>query len=653
MPDRSGRRALLLLSLSLPMTALAGQAPDEDLVEVIVTARSLEVSTPMALSGFGYDVEFLSATQIRESGFVDASQALQFLVPGVYLSTQMGAFSYINLALQGSRTSDVLWTVDGVRINNRLYNGTSPADTLPSSMIERMEVLKGGQGVLYGTQAAAGVINVVTRAFSDEFGGEASVGGDSNEGIHANGYVRGALGRNRFVAWASKDQTDGFMLYDQLQPDSSTRDRRYDVENYGLKYGFDFTDDARLTLQAIHTEAALDYPNPGYTDVNDRDEDLLMARLDLSPSPDVDVYLKGYFHDWDTDYYPATDPADTAFWGFRDIGFTAASRLQLTQGLDYFVGYDFQSYEGRDEVLLIDEHKEQVNAVYAQVRSTDELSEHARFTAGVRYNDTGGTDATVWSVSGTWEFNPALFISSSIGTSFLLPDIYQLYAIDPFDTRGNPDLQPEESMNYNLSVGGTFGVGERPMEWRIAGWYRIIDNLITDDDTNPPPGFDTVFINSDGETTASGVEAILGGGLGAGFSYSASYTYSRERNAASDTQLPDRPLHSGKLGIGWAPHGGRFGATVSLFYAGSMYANVTGFGRQDYGDYLVTDLGAHVFLDADHHHRLALRVENLFDTSYQTRIRSTVRAGSVPPTRFIYRNLGAPVTGFLTYSYTF
>ncbi len=224
MSDRSGRRALLLLSLSLPMTAFAGQALDEDLVEVIVTARSLEVSTPMALSAFGYDVEFLSATQIRESGFVDASQALQFLVPGVYLSTQMGAFSYINLALQGSRTSDVLWTVDGVRINNRLYNGTSPADTLPSSMIERMEVLKGGQGVLYGTQAAAGVINVVTRAFSEEFGGEASVGGDSNEGIHANGYVRGALGRNRFVAWASKDQTDGFMLYDQLQPDSTTRE---------------------------------------------------------------------------------------------------------------------------------------------------------------------------------------------------------------------------------------------------------------------------------------------------------------------------------------------------------------------------------------------------------------------------------------------
>jgi outer membrane cobalamin receptor len=648
------RLALLLcLGPSLPFGAQAGQAVDEGLAEVIVTARSLEVSTPLALSTFGYDVEFLSAEQIRESGFVDASQALQFLVPGVYLSTQMGAFSYINLALQGSRTSDVLWTVDGVRINNRLYNGTSPADTLPAGMIERMEVLKGGQGVLYGTQAAAGVINIATRAFSEEFGGEASLGGNTNAGGHANGYVRGSLGRNRFVAWASRDQSDGFMLYDQLQPDSTTRDRRYDVVNYGLKYGFDFSGQARVTVQAIHTEAALDYPNPGYTDVNDRDEDLLMARLDLSPSQDLDIYLKGYFHDWDTDYYPATDPADTAFWGFRDVGFTAMSRLHLSRGLDYFVGYDFQSYEGRDEVLLIDQHKEQVNALYAQVRSTDELSEHARFTAGVRYNDTGGVDATVWSLSGTWEFNRSLFVSASLGTSFLLPDIYQLYAVDPFDTHGNPDLEPEESVNYNLSVGGRAGAGWLPLEWRIAGWYRTIENLITDTDVDPPPGFDTVFINSDARTRATGFEAVLGGPLGRDLDFSASYTYSSEEDEGTNAQLPNRPLHSAKLGLGWEPGGGRYGATLSLFYAGSMHANVTGFGRQDYGDYVIADLGAHVFMDSGHRHRLALRVENLFDTDYETRIRSTIRSGSVPPTRFIYRNLGAPVTGFVTYSYRF
>ena len=41
-----------------------------------------------------------------------------------------------------------------------------------------------------------------------------------------------------------------------------------------------------------------------YTDVNDRDEDILSARFDYTPSEDTEFYLKGYFHDWDTDYYP-------------------------------------------------------------------------------------------------------------------------------------------------------------------------------------------------------------------------------------------------------------------------------------------------------------------------------------------------------------
>ena len=131
------RAVLLALGLAVPMALSAAQTAtqtdDEELREVIITARSLEVTTPLELSTLGYDVEFVSKQQILNHGFVDTAQALEMLVPGAYVATQMGAFSYINLSLQGSRTGDVLWTMDGVRINNRLYNGTSPADTLPAS----------------------------------------------------------------------------------------------------------------------------------------------------------------------------------------------------------------------------------------------------------------------------------------------------------------------------------------------------------------------------------------------------------------------------------------------------------------------------------------------------------------------------------------
>jgi vitamin B12 transporter len=118
------------------------------------------------------------------------------LVPGLHLTTQAGAFSYVNVQMQGSRSSDILWTMDGVRINNRLYNGTSPADTLPAGMIERTEVLKGSHGLMYGTQAIAGVINVVTRGFSATTDGSVTVGTGSHGLQRINGYVRGALGQD-------------------------------------------------------------------------------------------------------------------------------------------------------------------------------------------------------------------------------------------------------------------------------------------------------------------------------------------------------------------------------------------------------------------------------------------------------------------------
>jgi vitamin B12 transporter len=646
--------AAVALSLAVPALALADEGVvDDELREVIVTARSLEVTTPLELSRYGNDVEFVTARQIREQGFVDTTRALEMLVPGAYVAPQAGAFSYVNLSLQGSRTSDVLWTVDGVRINNRLYNSTSPADTLPASMIERIEVLKGGQGLLYGTQAAAGVINIVTRAFADEPGGEVSVGADSRDGVHLNAYGRGAVGAHRFVAWASKDKSDGYSLLDAYQPNATTRDREYDVESYGLKYGFNFTDSARLTLQGVHTEAALDYPGVASTNVNDRNEETLSARLDIDASERVQLFIKGYLHDWDTDYYPATDPDDSAFWGYKDFGVSAAAALKLTPGLEYHVGYDFQNYKGRDEVLLIEGLTEKAHALYLQLRTTDDLSTRGRLAAGVRYNDTGGATATVWNTSGTYNLTDSLFVEGTIGTSFLLPDAYQLYAIDPFDTRGNPDLKPERSFNINLAIGGNVAGG--PLTWQISGWKRRIKNLITDDDTNPPAGFDTVFINSDAKVKATGGELLLRGPLAAGLRFDASYMYSRERNAGSDVQLADRPKHSGKLGLTLEPAGSVLGASLAVKYAGTAHASPGGgFARQAYGDVLITDIGAWWHIDGEaRHHRLGLRVENLFDEDYATRVRQTVLAGSTPSSRFLYRNRGAPRTGFLNYSYTF
>ncbi len=626
----------------------AATPAEEELAEIIV-AGSLDETTPLELSRYGNDLEIVTAEQVRNHGFVDLTQAVEMLVPGAFVATQAGPFSYSTVALQGSRTSDVLWTVDGVRINNRLYNSTSPADTLPSSMIERIEVLKGGQGVLYGTQASAGVINVVTRGFSGQPGGGVSLGTDTRNGVHVDGHLRGAMGVHQLTGWASLDKSDGYELYDAYTATSTSRKREYDVKNFGLRYGVDLGEDLRLTLQGVHTEAALDYPSPSSTNVNERDVEVLSGRLDYSPREGFDVFVKGYFHDWDTDYYPATDPAASAYWGFRDYGVGAATRFDLGRGLEYHLGYDFQNYRGTDEVLRIDGLTEKTHAVYGQIRTTDDLSTRAHFAAGVRYNDAGGATATVWSASGVFRFTDRLYVESTLGTSFLLPDAYQLYGIEPDDTRGNPDLEPEESFNINVAVGGTVPAFRRELGWQLTGWRRRVTNLITSDDSAPPPGFSGVFVNIDDTVKVSGGEALLRGALTGALQFDLSYLYSRELGP-NGRQLQNRPRQSAKLGLSFAPQGQPWGADIALKYVGTMYTNVGGLPQQTYGKDVIANLGAHWLPDGQGgHHRVGLRVENLLDTDYATRIRSFNQGGSP----VMYRNLGVPRTLHVKYSYSF
>ncbi len=626
---------------------------------IVVLGERLEESVPEELEDYGSRLEIVDGETIDQGGFNDALQALQQLVPGLYVAPKNGAFDYVNVSLMGSRSSEVLFLVDGVRISNRLYASTSPLDTIPAHMIERIEVLKGGQGLYYGTQAVGGIINIVTTGFSGQTEGTFEAGIDTNNGYHFNGSARGGFGDHYFVGYASFDEAEGFQPFRDadFQPSQTDRNRGYKVTTIGGRYAFEPSDAFRLTASYQHTEADLDFARAEDAAINrnDRNEEIASLKIDWSPTENLDIFVKGYWHDWDTEYVqffnqlgPDGQPNgdlttiyDGEVWAFEDRGVNVLGQFQASEQIALVAGYDYQKYSGRDDVFLIAPQSEEVHASFAQVKfDAGGLS----LAAGIRHNmPSDGEEKTIWNVSGRYELDNSWFARGQVGTSFRLPTAYELYVIDPCCETGNPNLVGEDSFNTEFGV----GYSDDRFSFELLGFYREVDNLIGIDYSLPafPDGF---LVNTDGQVTVWGGEIVFNAQLNDILGVTFDYTHTVAEEEGANEQIQDIPRDQVKLIMRAEAPGGRFGALASVNYVGDVYDSVSGgIGRVEHGNYAVVDLSAYAYLDRDQRHRLGIRLENLFDTDYATRI-TRVRRDS-DGSSYAADNLGTPLTLHATY----
>ena len=637
--------------------ALAEEVPG-GIEEVIVLGDRVEETIPLDLQRFGNRVEVITAEELQLGGFNDVAQSLQMKVPGLYLAPKNGAFDYVGCSLQGSRCQDILWLIDGVRINNRLYNSTSPLDTVPAHMVERIEVLYGGQGIFYGTQSVAGVVNVVTKSFSDSPEGRVGLAADSNDGIHASFDYRGAAGGHQFVLYASKDDADGFRPYsnDDMQPSATDRDRSYDVTTLGLKYAYDIGERSRLSLHYQHTDAELDFARAylNHNTVNDRNEDIVTLKYDLQATDNIGLFVKGYAHTWDTDYTRIYNVLDDngavtgdlrtvnndTYWGYDDYGVTAMTRVETDSGFDFAAGYEHQRFSGSDDVLLIADQTESVNAFFGQIRTNDKLLATTKMALGIRHNSPSGDgEVTVGNFSLRHDFNDSFYLRGSAGTSFRLPDAWQLYGNDPCCTQGNPDLKGEKSRNANVAIGGQVEAGLR---WEIIAFWREVDDLIG--------VADGMRVNTDRQVDFDGWEFNLAYAFNRDWSASINYVTTSAEAQGSSEQITDVPEGILKANLSYQSAEAPIEFNVSLLNVGDLYDSVSGgIGRMEHGGYTVVDLGAAYRFGKGDRHRIGFRLENALDEDYASSLGRGIM--DVDGSSYPYANRGTPRTIHVAYAY--
>jgi vitamin B12 transporter len=672
------RKTILLGASALSTVAAACAAHAQTPVEVEqvqVTARTLEDTLPEQLARTGVKVEVIPGPAIRDGGYIDTASALQTLAPGVFVLPENGPFSTTDVSVLGGRNQDVLWLVDGVRINNRLFsssasNGSSltPLDTVPAGVVDHIELIDGGQSLFYGTQAVSGAINIVTRPFTERLSGQARLAYDSNSDRHIDASLSDKVVLGQFVIYGSADKSEGYQAFrDQdYQPSAGNHKRDFQVHTEGVKYQADLNDRVRVQGSYQRSDATLDLPWPYRIAHNFtvRAEDLATAKVDVQASDRLAVYVKGYWHNWNNHTtLTLNTPAggiltayDKAFWGYKDYGVNALGKYDLAQGLEAYFGYDLQRYGGRDDQILIAQHDETVHAGFGQLRLTPEMVPHLSLAAGARYNaPSSGPSSTIWNLSGQYDWPMGIYTKAEVGTNFALPSAEQLYANDKLrQERGNPNLKPEESIGGEFTLGTRLDVLGHATRIEATGFARDIRNVI-DFVSFDAKANQYVFGNLEGVTTTRGGQLELDAALTPSLRANLAYTYTETKDA-SGVQLNNVPLQLLKAGLDWSPATLPVGATASLAYTGKTTAPYMN-GVLNYGEYATVNLSGRYFLDAGRHHQLNLSVQNLFDRAYGRFYRGckdVVRdfpLGCSKP--YAYQGLALPRTVQISYRYAF
>jgi vitamin B12 transporter len=569
----------------------AQQSPPRHDETVVVTAdREAEL-----IGNTGSAVTVIRGEEIAASGARWLIDVLQF-APGVSVTRTGPPGTLTEIYLRGAGSGHTLFLIDGVKVNSPTSGSFDLANLQVSAdQIDRIEIVRGPQSTLYGSQAIGGVVNVITRR------GE----GAGTWGVEADG---GSYGTGRLHSWANGQlaalrYTGAISYYGNAEADgydNVSYNGRVDWEAGGgmrvrgflrgfdgeVEFdGFSFTDgpiDAPRNVQdtrELYAGGAVGYGGERFS------TDLELSLSDVaSDSLTPDDFFTGFFLDsaiYEVDWH-------------NDFVLPAAQ--QLTAGLEYrreqatirsVSGIGTDSYDEAVDVV----------GVYLQDRVTP--AEWLHLAAGARYEEhsTFGNQLTGRLTASIDAAGP-LRVHGSVGSAFKAPTLNDLY----FPGFSNPDLQPEESVGFDLGV----EVAARDARAGMTYFHSDITNLIQfDAAAGVPANF--------GEVLARGVELDGGVVLSASLNLAGNYTFTSSIPDGTGEQLIRRPRHQGGARLSWRPLADLRTWAELRFEAGRFDSGASG--RVELDAFAIVNLAADYRLAR--RFLLRGRVDNLFDTDYQ------------------------------------
>lgn len=581
----------------LPMTAFA-QTPED---EIVVTASGFE----QPRSETGQAIEIVGRDRLDQLQSPTIADALQ-TVPGISVATRGGLGSQTSAFIRGGSSAQTLVLIDGVRINDLTSpNGAFDFGALMTGNVGRVEVLRGPNSIIWGSQAIGGVVNVQSIAPVGGFEGRIGAEYGSYDTKRLNANVAGSSGILEGSVGGSFVQSDGISALA-----GGTERDGYDNLTGNARLKVNVSDGFNLDFRSYYNRATVEYDSAFGVGANG---------LPISRNRQFVGYVGANFDLLDgrwqnriaytrTDIKRiGTDPVVFSFNNFNVRGaidraeyhaaFDLNDALTLVAGLEYERTFASTSFEG----AAPDVARNDVGSGFGQVilRPITGLT----LTAGVRhdaYSDYGGQ--TTFGGNAAFSPNGGLTVfRATYGEGFRAPTLTE--GQPPF---GNPDLKPETARNFDLGVEHQFLGGKAQV---FATYFnRRSNDLIA---------FSSISFQSENidKVTARGLEAGLNLNPTSKLDIRASYTLvdaiNRTAGANFGNRQALRPQHSASLTADWqTPLGLSVGSSVLLI--GDSFDNASNSVRLD-GYALV---GLRASMPLTDMLEVYGRVDNLLDADY-------------------------------------
>ncbi|MEZ6002223.1 TonB-dependent receptor plug domain-containing protein [Hyphomonas sp.] len=594
----SYRTALLTTAvISIAMPSFAQEASNQETRLDPVTIEGSRLGQTQ--TEIGSSVSIITAEDLEKLDFDFALDAVA-AAPGVTINQNGSYGGAASVRIRGASTGQTLVLIDGVPASDpSMTDGSFNFAYLDTDDIERIEVLKGPQSTLWGSDAIGGVVSILTKVPEERLGGSVFAEYGSFNTLRGGASISNANEVGDFRLSASALSTDGISKADEAN--GNGEEDGYESTTLSAKGGLNLPSSARLEASVLWNDAEADYDSYIFGaegSVGDGDERTQNETLSGHVSLEVPLF-------------------DDRFQNTLMVGYSDISRENFSNGApSYSAEGDRQIYRYQG-IFTVDDRNKLSFGAEREETSADGLeasidgvfglyefkpNETLTLTGGIRVDDHDkfGSEST-GRIAAAYNPTRQIVLRASWGQGFKAPSIFQSTYICTFCglTEPNANLQPESSEAFDIGLDWTSEDGRAKAG--MTYFDQDTENMI---DFSYTAGYDNIAV-----VKSQGMELYGSYQFAEWLGIAANYAYI-DAEDGNGNALWRLPKHSGDVTVSLDPEGPFSGAVLVRFNgdeANTDGSTLDGWTRVDLtGSYDLTESV-----------ELYGRIENLFDEQYQ------------------------------------